>query len=141
MSNCLYAAMVENIFYNCSCKPFFLNWDPISQKVKNASNLPSCQGEQLSCMQVHDKNTCVMLLPYSIDKKLMNLWGDPSLQLDSVYNVVTGAVEKCYQACELQSETILGSTSSYPSRNVYPAVKAFCTVFTKIRERVCKVGK
>ena len=140
MSNCLYAAMVENIFYNCSCKPFFLNWDPVSQKVKNASSLPTCQGKQLLCMQVQSEQTNITL-HHCIHKTLMNLWGDPSYHLDSVYNQVTGQVEKCYQACELQTETILTSTTSYPSRNVYPAVKAFCVVWTKIRERVCKVGR
>ena len=61
--------------------------------------------------------------------------------LDRVYNNMTGRVEKCYQACELQTETILSSTSSYPSRNVYPSVPAFCVVFVKIRDRLRKVGE
>ena len=71
----------------------------------------------------------------------MNLWGDPVYHLDRVYNNVTGKVEKCYQACDLQTETILSSTSSYPSRNVFPAVPAFCVLFVKIRDRLCKVGE
>ena len=52
MSNCLYSAMVENIFEICQCKPFFLNWVPESHKVSNASSLPICYGSNLLCMQV-----------------------------------------------------------------------------------------
>ena len=137
MSNCLYSAMVENIFFNCSCKPYFLNWDPVSYKVKNASSLPTCQGKNLLCMQVYAEHKTVD----SSLKKLMNLWGDPELHLDEVFNTVTGRVEKCYQACELQTLAVLSSTSSYPSRNVFPSVPAFCVVFVKIRDRVCKVSK
>jgi hypothetical protein len=74
-------------------------------------------------------------------KNLMNLWGDPMYHLDCVYNNVTGKVEKCYQACELQTESILSSTSSYPSRNTFLSVPAFCGLFVKIRDRVCKVAE
>ena len=91
-------------------------------------------------MQVYAEHKTSKTVDSSL-KNLMNLWGDPELHLDEVFNTVTGKVEKCYQACELQTLAVLSSTSSYPSRNVFPSVPAFCVVFVKIRDRVCKVRK
>ena len=69
----------------------------------------------------------------------MSLWGDSSLQLDKVYNYISGKVDRCYQACELQTHDIVTSSSSFPSRNVFPSSPSFCLVVKKIQERVCKV--
>ena len=67
MANCLYAATVEEILDNCSCKPFFLNWQAKSTRVENSASLPFCTGPGLLCM-----------------KNKMNMWGDENRKMDRV---------------------------------------------------------
>ena len=116
MANCLYAATVEEILDNCSCKPFFLNWQAKSTRVDNSASLPFCTGPGLLCM-----------------KNKMNMWGDENRKMDrvthyffffelfkpflvrqtpflshfdlllqKVKNLVTGTVDTCYNSCEHQ---------------------------------------
>ena len=59
--------IVEEILDNCSCKPFFLNWQAKSTRVENSASLPFCTGPGLLCM-----------------KNKMNMWGDENRKMDRV---------------------------------------------------------
>ena len=123
MSNCLYAAMVEEILANCSCKPFFLNWAARSSKVKDSASLPFCTGPNLACM-----------------KSKLNQWGDEGRRMDRVMNFATGKVDVCYNSCQHQEEELQLTSATMPSINILPSSYIYCTIVRKIRDIICVVN-
>ena len=122
MANCLYAAMVEEILANCSCKPFFLNWAARSSRVKDSASLPFCTGPNLSCM-----------------KAKLNQWGDEARMMDRVMNLATGKVDVCYNSCQHQEEELQLTSATMPSSNILPSSYIYCTIVRKIRDIICVV--
>ena len=122
MANCLYAAMVEEILANCSCKPFFLNWAARSSRVKDSTSLPFCTGPNLSCM-----------------KSKLNQWGDEAKKMDRVMNLATGKVDVCYNSCQHQEEELQLTSATMPSSNILPSSYIYCTIVRKIRDIICVV--
>ena len=122
MANCLYAAMVEEILANCSCKPFFLNWAARSSRVKDSASLPFCTGPNLFCM-----------------KSKLNQWGDEARKMNRVMNLATGKVETCYNSCHHQEEELQLTSATMPSINILPSSYIYCTIVRKIRDIICVV--
>ena len=122
MANCLYAAMVEEILANCSCKPFFLNWAARSSRVRDSASLPFCTGQNLSCM-----------------KSKLNQWGDKAMKMDRVMNLETGKVDTCFNSCHHQEEELQLTSATMPSLNILPSSYIYCTIVRKIRDIICVV--
>ena len=114
MSNCLYSSLIERIEGECGCSPTF------ASRVTGDSEGRWCEGSELTCLE-----------------NIMTHWGDNDHGLDSVYNSVTGSVDKCLSACHSQKVDVTTSSSSYPSIYTFPRRNDFCLVIRKI-DKICQ---
>jgi hypothetical protein len=110
--NCLYQAVIEKIIQNCSCLPSFA-------KGRAKEKIGLCHGRELACAL-----------------KWVNLMGN-EVGPDLTKTCSTKNVEmKCYQRCEIQFETILSSSSIWPSEMFYYRTD-ICHVMSKIVLKIC----
>ena len=90
MSNCLYASLIQRIVEECGCRPTFA----VTGSVSDGAGARWCEGSELVCLE-----------------RMMTHWGDVEQGLDSVYNSVTGRVERCLSVLTLSS--LLSLTSLF----------------------------
>ena len=74
MSNCLYASLIQRIVEECGCRPTFA----VTGSVSDGAGARWCEGSELVCLE-----------------RMMTDWGDDERGLDSVYNSISGTVERC----------------------------------------------
>lgn len=111
IKNCLYEGVLQKIISECYCLPSFVEL--------NVHNLPICIGEKLGCAF-----------------RWMDFLGsskDPDLtHAKSAFN----KTQKCLQRCDLQTETMMTTTSKFPNRETFPYRKEMCYVLQKI-SKIC----
>ena len=90
MSNCLYASLIQRIEEKCGCRPTFA----VTGSESDGAGARWCEGSELVCLE-----------------RMMTQWGDVEQGLDSVYNSVTGRVERCLSVLSLSS--LLSLTSLF----------------------------
>ena len=111
IKNCLYEGVLQKIISECSCLPSFVEL--------NNHNLSICIGEKLGC--------AFRWMDYLGSSK------DPDLtNAKSAHN----KTQKCLQRCNLQTETMMTTTSKFPNRETFPYRKEMCYVLQKI-SKIC----
>ncbi len=113
MQNCLYESVLERIINDCTCIPNFANFRlPVKMGV--------CRGTNLTCAT----------------KWLRNFGNEVDPDLSKATNL-QGQVHKCRQRCEIQTQSMMSTMSTYPNRQTFPYRSDFCAVLEKV-VRVCK---
>lgn len=99
------------IIPKCGCLPSFVEY--------NQNKIDICTGEKLYC---------------SLDwMKFMGSSKDPDL---TVVQTLDNKTQRCLQRCDIQSETIMTTTSNFPNRETFLYRQEFCYVLQKIA-RIC----
>jgi len=111
VKNCLYESVIQHIITNCSCFPAFVEY--------NIKNIPYCSGTKLKCAL-----------------RWLNKMGshvDPDL---TVAKNKANETLKCLQRCDLQTETVMTTSSIFPNKETFLYQPEFCLVLQKI-SKIC----
>ena len=111
LMNCLYEGAIQKIMSNCSCFQ--------SSSEYNVKNLPICTGRKLWCAK-----DWLSYLGSAIDPDL-------TIAIDT-----NGQSLKCLQRCDLQTEAVTGTLSTFPNKNTFYFRQEFCYVLQKI-SKIC----
>jgi hypothetical protein len=108
--NCLHEAVIENILTDCRCRPSY-------PEIFFDESLPFCRGENLTCaiswmnaMGSDDHDPDLTFAKNSKNEKL-----------------------KCLQRCQLQTETMLSTTSTYPNKQTFSFRPDLCFLLQKLK--------
>lgn len=112
VKNCLYEGALQKIITNCSCLPSFVEY--------NHNKLEICVSEKLRCALNWMNN--------------MGSSVDPDL---TIANNTANETLKCLQRCDLQTETIMTTLSTFPNKETFLYRQEFCFVLQKIA-KICK---
>ena len=107
IANCLYESAIQKVISNCSCV--------LSSLDHNVKNLSICTGRELRCALDWMSN-----LGSSIDPDL------------TIANDTFDHPLKCLQRCDLQTETVSGTLSTFPNKKTFYFSREFCYVLQKI---------
>ncbi len=106
IKNCLYEAVIQKIIKNCSCFP---------STASNVKNLEICTGKKLKC-----------------SRSFLSIMGShKNPNLSSANNTVNRKL-KCLQRCNLQTETIMTTSSIFPNKKNFMYQSEMCLVLQKI---------
>ena len=105
--NCLYESVLQKIMDNCSCLQ--------SSSDFNFKNISACTGRKLQC---------ALYWMRSFGSSI-----DPDL---TMANDTQNYTKKCLQRCELQTETVSTTSSTFPNKNTFFFRPEFCYVLKKI---------
>ena len=111
MMNCLYEGVLQKIMSNCSCLH--------SSSDFNMLNLTMCTGKKLKCARDWMSH--------------MGSSNDPDL---TAANNTQNHTMKCLQRCDLQTDTISLSSTTFPNKETFFYRPEFCFVLQKI-SRIC----
>jgi hypothetical protein len=107
--NCLYESVLEKIMSSCKCLPSY-------PEIFFYQPLPFCRGENLTCAI-----------------SWLNLMGDGEHDPDLSFSSSSKHERlKCLQRCQLQTETMLTTTSTYPNKQTFPLRQDFCFLLQKL---------
>lgn len=112
LKNCLYESVIQQIIENCVCFPPFVGY--------KVSKLEFCTGKKLHCA-----------LSW-MSKMGSNV--DPDL---TITNNTANETLKCLQRCDLQTETVMITSSKFPNKETFIHRREFCFVLQKIAE-ICR---
>ncbi len=112
LKNCLYESVFQQIIANCACFPPFVEY--------KVTNLEFCTGKKLYCA-----------LEWMSE---MGSSFEPDLTFAN--NTVNESL-KCLQRCDLQTETVLTTSSKFPNKETFIHRRDFCFVLQKIA-KICK---
>ena len=111
MMNCLYEGVLQKIMSNCSCLHSSADF--------NVLNLTICTGKKLKC---------------ALDwMSSMGSSMDPDL---TTANNTQNHTMKCLQRCDLQTDTVSLSSTTFPNKETFFYRPEFCFVLQKI-SRIC----
>ena len=111
-NNCLYQAVIENTIKNCSCLPSFAQG-------RRKEDIELCRGKKLNCAL----------------KWINQLGNEEKPDLTKTRSTKNEEL-KCYQRCENQYETILSSSSLWPSE-MFQLRTDLCYVMDKVASKIC----
>ena len=105
--NCLYEGVLQKIMSNCSCLH--------ASSEYNLKNITLCTGRKLNCAL------------YWMIRFGTSMDPDLTIAIDIQNNT-----KKCLQRCELQTETVSATSSTFPNKNTFFFRPEFCYVLQKI---------
>ena len=111
MMNCLYEGVLQKIISNCSCLHSSADF--------NFLNLTICTGKKLKC---------------ALD--WMSSMGSSMDQALTTANNTQNHNMKCLQRCDLQTDTVSSSSTTFPNKETFFYRPEFCFVLQKI-SKIC----
>ena len=111
VKNCLYEGALQKIINECHCLPSFVEY--------NLQDLDICVAEKLHCALYW-----------------MNHMGSSNKPDLSLAESKDNKTQKCLQRCNLQTESIMTTSSTFPNKETFIYRQEFCFVLQKI-SKIC----
>ena len=130
MNNCLIDNAIQDIIWNCRCRPKFVNSIEISEYVKF---IPFCTGKKLLCEK--ERSNSIGLK--EIDKEMKIVIPEALISPNKIGNISKPSKIKCLASCSVQKNNIQISSASYPEKLNFFWDQTFCDVATHLWHATC----
>ena len=130
MNNCLIDTAIQDIIWNCRCRPKFVLYKEITQYLKL---IPFCTGKKLFCANARSKS-------FGMEKIAMEnniIVPEAMTSPNKIGNISKPPAIKCLQSCLVQENNNLMSTAPYPQKENFFYLESFCDVATHIWRATC----
>ena len=121
LQNCLHEAVIQNVVFNCSCIPMFVEPEPIVNRY-NLTDAPICTRKRLQCAESWLKG-------YDVDL------ADNLTTIEVLENNQL-VPKKCLPRCDQDEITATTTFSKYPNIHVFKQRRGFCRVMRKLK-KIC----